>query len=160
MYALATGVSTDFSGHVIDIIQCAHVEKELNLPFGGLITKLALRAKVPLWNNEPNLKIVWTISTLTEVKSEAFLTKKWPQTTESASSPPEQIVPIYLVLEQINILSQKIDLITTKWEAGQAKLEQHIVVVSSDSIQANDYLVQLSLDVQQVMEHVIDFDAE
>lgn len=81
MYALSTNVSINFSPHVIDIIHRAQVEKILNLPFGGLYTKLAIRAKVYLRNNELNMKVFGPISTLTVVKSEVDLTKKHPQTT-------------------------------------------------------------------------------
>ncbi|KAG6713198.1 hypothetical protein I3842_05G140700 [Carya illinoinensis] len=80
MYALATGVSIDFPRHVIDIIHRSHVEKELNLLFGSLITKLAMLAKVPLRANEPTMKLTGSISALIMVKSEAVITKKCPLT--------------------------------------------------------------------------------
>lgn len=95
MYALATG-SIDFPRHVIDIIHCSHGEKELNLPFGSLITKLTMKAKVPLRDNEPIMEMVGSILALTVVKLESVLTKKRPQTIESASSPPK---PSFLFLK-------------------------------------------------------------
>lgn len=48
MYTLATVVSINFSRHVIDIIHRFQVEKKLNFPFGSLITKLVIKAKVTL----------------------------------------------------------------------------------------------------------------
>ncbi|KAG6675550.1 hypothetical protein I3842_15G108700 [Carya illinoinensis] len=149
MYALATGVSIDFPRHVIDIIHRSHVEKELNLPFGSLITQLAMVAKLP-----------GPISALTVVKSAAVITKKRPLTTESASSPPEPSIPTSQLLEQISLLSQKMDSFTAKWEASQSKLEQQLAAVRSDCVQANDRLVQLSLDVQHIMASVADSDEE
>ncbi|KAG7979914.1 hypothetical protein I3843_05G154800 [Carya illinoinensis] len=160
MYALATGVSIDFPRHVIDIIHRSHVEKELNLPFGSLITKLAMIAKVPLRANEPTMKLPRPISALTVVKSSAVITKKHPPTTESASSPPEPSIPTSQLLEQISLLSQKMDNFTAKWEASQSKLEQQLAAVRSDCVQANDRLVQLSLDVQHIMASVADSDEE
>ncbi|KAG7990668.1 hypothetical protein I3843_02G036100 [Carya illinoinensis] len=82
MYALATRVSIDLPKHIIDIIHRSHVEKEKNLPFGSLITKLGMKAKVPLQANEPIMKIPGSISALTVVKFEAILTKKRPPTNE------------------------------------------------------------------------------
>ncbi|KAG7980996.1 hypothetical protein I3843_05G210200 [Carya illinoinensis] len=160
MYALATSVSIDFPRHVIDIIHRSHVEKELNLPFGSLITKLAMIAKVPLRANEPTMKLPGPISALTVVKSAAVITKKRPLTTESASSPPEPSIPTSQLLEQISLLSQKMDSFTAKWEASQSKLEQQLAAVRSDCVQANDRLVQLSLDVQHIMASVADSDEE
>lgn len=61
IYALATGVSIDFPRHVIAIIHRSHVEKKLNMPFGSLITKLAMKAKVPLRDNEPTMKMAGSI---------------------------------------------------------------------------------------------------
>lgn len=159
MYVLATGVSIDFPRHVIDIIHRSHVEKELNLPFGDLITKLAIKAIVPLRNNEPTMKLASSILALTVVKSEAVLTKKMSQITESPSSPPERTIPVSQVLEQITLSSQKIDVFTAKWKESQSKIEQQRAVVCSYCVLANDRLVQLSLDVQQVMENVVDSDA-
>ncbi|XP_042958240.1 uncharacterized protein LOC122293837 [Carya illinoinensis] len=43
------------------------------------------------------------------------------------------------------------DSFTAKWEASQSKLEQQLAAVRSDCVQANDRLVQLSLDVQHIM---------
>ena len=117
-----------------------------------------MKAKVPLQANEPTMKMPGSISALTLVKSEAVLTKKRPPTNESASSPTEPSVPISQVLEQLSILSQKLDLLAAKWEDSQSKIEQQIVVVRSDCVQVNDRLVQLSLDVQQVMENVANSD--
>lgn len=99
MYTLATGVSIDFPRHIIDIIHRFHVEKELSLPFDGLITKLAMIAKVPLRANEPTMKVVDSISALKVIKSEAVLTNKRPYTIESASFPPEPTIHISSVLE-------------------------------------------------------------
>lgn len=122
---------------------------------------MALKAKVPLQNNyEPNLKISGSISALAVLKLEVVSTKKRPQTVESASSPPEPIVPLSQVLEQISLLSQRINMVNTKWEVAHAKVEQQLATVRSNSEQANDRLVQLSLDVQQVLENVVDFDTE
>ncbi|KAG6641190.1 hypothetical protein CIPAW_09G056200 [Carya illinoinensis] len=160
MYALATSVSIDFPRHVIDIIHRSHVEKELNLPFGSLITQLAIIAKVPLRANEPTMKLPGPISALTVVKSAAVITKKRSLNTESASSPPEPSIPTSQLLEQLTLLSQKMDSFTAKWEASQSKLEQQLAAVRSDCVQANDRLVQLSLDVQHIMASVADSDEE
>lgn len=75
MFALATGVPIDCPRHVIDVIYKAHIDKELNLPFCTLIMALAMKAKVPIRKNEPNLKIVGPISAISDVKFEAILTK-------------------------------------------------------------------------------------
>ncbi|KAG6703619.1 hypothetical protein I3842_07G093600 [Carya illinoinensis] len=114
MCALAIGVSIDFPRYVIDIIHRSHMEKELNLSFGSLITKLVMIAKVPLRANEPTMKLPGPISALTVVKSAAVITKKCPLTTELASSPLEPSIPTSQVLEQISLLSQKIDGFTAK----------------------------------------------
>lgn len=87
MFALVTGVEIDFPLHVIDVLHMANTKKkELNLPFGSLITALAMKAKIPLRQNEPNLKMDGPFSAITVVKSEAIVTKRKSQTTESASS--------------------------------------------------------------------------
>lgn len=56
MFALATRVPIEFPKHLIDVIHKTYTKKELNLPVGSLITTLALKAKIPLRQNEPNLK--------------------------------------------------------------------------------------------------------
>lgn len=89
MYALTTIVSIDFPRHVVDIIHRAYIDKEQNLPFGGLNTKLAAKAKVPLKINEPTMKMAGSISAITVVKSKAQSSKKRARTTESTSSRPE-----------------------------------------------------------------------
>ncbi|XP_041017161.1 F-box/kelch-repeat protein At3g06240-like [Juglans microcarpa x Juglans regia] len=87
------GVSIDFHRHTIDISHRSNVDKEFNFPFGSLIMKLALKAKIPFRDNEPTMKMVGSISVVTVVKSEAMLTKKRPHTIESTSSPPESLSP-------------------------------------------------------------------
>lgn len=141
-------MSIDFYRHAIYIIHRYHVDKEKNLPFGGLITKLAFKAKVSLWDNEPTMKMASSIFAIRVVKSNAMLSKKRAHTTESTSSPPEPSVPSSQVLEQLTLLSQKIDAIVAKLDANQLELEKDIVVVRLDCVQANNRLVQLSLDMQ------------
>lgn len=116
MYTLATGVDIDFSRHIIDVIHKAHIENELNLPFGSIITTLAMKAMTPLRKNELNLKITNPISVIKIVKSEYILTKKRSHTTEFALSPLEPLVPMPQVLEQINLISHKVDSMNAKWE--------------------------------------------
>lgn len=93
------------------------MEKELNLLFEILVTKLAFKANVPLRKNEPTRKVAKSISALIVVESEAVLTKNRLKTTKSASSPLEPFVPISQVLEQINLLPQKIDKFAANWPA-------------------------------------------
>jgi hypothetical protein len=52
MCAFATDISIDLATHFIDAIQKATTKKETSLPFGGLISKVAIMAKVPLRDSE------------------------------------------------------------------------------------------------------------
>lgn len=143
MFALATGVEIDFSHHGIDVIYKAHTKKELNLPFGNLIIALAMKAKISHGQNEYNLKMVGPISTITVVKSKTIVTKRKSHTTKSASSLEGPLVTSSQTLEQLSLLSQKVNSMNNLL----IKHDQKVNVVQSDCMQANDKVVQLSLDV-------------
>jgi hypothetical protein len=57
MYVTAIDVPIDLATHFIDAIQKATTEKEVSMPFGGLISRIAIMAKVPLHDNESIVKI-------------------------------------------------------------------------------------------------------
>jgi hypothetical protein len=57
MYAFAIDISIDLATHFIDAIQKATTKNEMSLPFGGLISRVAIMAKVPLRDSELSIKI-------------------------------------------------------------------------------------------------------
>jgi len=57
MYVTTIDVPIDLATHFIDVIQKATTKKEVSLPFGGLISRVAIMAIVPLHDNEPIVKI-------------------------------------------------------------------------------------------------------
>jgi hypothetical protein len=57
MYVTIIDVPIDLATHFIDVIQKATTKKEVSLPFGGLISRVAIMAIVPLHDNEPIVKI-------------------------------------------------------------------------------------------------------
>ena len=74
MYAIATIIN--LTTYFIDVIQNATTKKEMSLPFGGLISRIAIMAKVYLHDNEPIVKIYRKISVVTIIKSEDVVSKK------------------------------------------------------------------------------------
>lgn len=68
------------------MIQKDFSNKESSLSFGGLITRVAILAKVPLRDVKPIMKIFGKISVVTVVKSEVLVSKKRTFVDESISS--------------------------------------------------------------------------
>lgn len=125
------------------------------MPFRGLITKLATRAKVPLKINEPTMKMIGFIFAVTIVKYEAQLFKKRSQNLRVhffTSWALDVLLPSPRAVEST--------LATNEWYCWQVRIksiqvEEDIIAVHFDYVQANEILVQLSLDVQQLMEKVM-----
>jgi len=87
MYASVIDVSINLVTHFIDIIQKA--TKKMSLPFERLITRITIMAKVPLFDNEPTIKMYGKILVVIVVKSEVMVSKKRSYHEESTSSKHE-----------------------------------------------------------------------
>jgi hypothetical protein len=104
MYVTTIDVPIDLATHFIDVIQKATTKKEVSLPFGGLISRVAIMAIVPLHDNEPIVKIYSKVSTITVVKSEVVISKKRSHPKKSTSSQPKtpQTSPLLsLIIEKL-----------------------------------------------------------
>ncbi|KAG2689530.1 hypothetical protein I3760_09G142900 [Carya illinoinensis] len=123
IYALVKGTPMDLPSHVVDE----------SLPFGGLITKLARIAKVPLRSTEATIKMYGKISSKTVTKSEAVVgLKKMSQAEASTSSnpPPKQSTE---VVENLQILHLKFDSFVDKWEEKMGKIYQMLTDQQDES---------------------------
>jgi hypothetical protein len=117
MYVIAIDVSINLATHFIDVIQKATTEKEVSLPFNGLISKVATMTKVSLCDSEPIIKIFRKILDITIVKFKVVVSKKRSHLEESNSSQPKtsQTNPLLpLIIEQLQVLSNKFDSFTRK----------------------------------------------
>jgi hypothetical protein len=76
MYAIAINVPIDHATYFINVIQKALSNKKSSFPFGGLITKIVILAKVSLKNVKPMVKMSGKIFIVTVVKSEVVVNKK------------------------------------------------------------------------------------
>jgi hypothetical protein len=74
MYIIATiiNLTTNF----IDVMQKATAEKEVSLPFGGLISRVVIMAKVSLHDSESIFKIYEKILVVTVIKFKDVVSKK------------------------------------------------------------------------------------
>jgi hypothetical protein len=74
MYIIA--IITNLTTNFIDVIQKATTEKEVSLPFGVLISRVVIMAKISLHDNESIFKIYGKISIVTVIKSKDMVSKK------------------------------------------------------------------------------------
>jgi hypothetical protein len=86
--------------HIFLYIHLNLLQKKKSLPFGGLITKIAIMVKIPLHDIELIVKVYGKISVITFIKSEGVIRKTWSWHKESTSSQLEtpQINPLLLVV--------------------------------------------------------------
>jgi hypothetical protein len=76
MYGIAIDIPINLATHFINVIQKVTTEKEVSLPFDGLISRVAIMTKVSLCDNEPIIKIFRKISDITVVKFKVVINKK------------------------------------------------------------------------------------
>jgi len=86
MYTIAIEVHIDLATHFIDVIQKARIEKEMHVPFDGLISREIIMSKVPLCDIELTVKIYGKTSAVTIVKSKIVVSKKRSHPEEFTSS--------------------------------------------------------------------------
>jgi len=57
MYVIAINVSINLATHLLISYKKATTDKDVSLPFGGLISRVTIMAKVPLYDSEPIIHI-------------------------------------------------------------------------------------------------------